>query len=60
MDQNVFNRAVRFATNRAMAGNPVERIIWIPPRTASEDLNGIFIVKYAESRGGSDGFPWND
>ena len=35
MEQNIIDEAVRLATKYAMHGCPVERIVWIPPATAS-------------------------
>jgi len=48
MNQQTIDHAVNIATSSALAGCPVERIIWIPPTSATQDPRGSFITKYAE------------
>jgi hypothetical protein len=54
MNQEILNRAVQLATEAALAGNPIEVVIWLPPRTGSEDSGGSFVVLLQEKRTGSD------
>lgn len=44
MDQRIIDEAVRIATSYAMDNNPLERVIWVPPRSASDNPIGTFIV----------------
>ena len=48
MNQQTIDHAVNLATSCALAGNPVERITWIPPTSATQKPEGHFIIKYAE------------
>ena len=47
MDQTVLDRAVNLATRAALNGKPVAKIIWISPRTATDDPGGSFAVENA-------------
>lgn len=58
IDQNIIDIAVKTATRSAMNGDPVERIIWVPPSTAAEDPNGNFLVIYCSPLSGSETPPW--
>ena len=58
MNQAIIDRAVNIATRSAMHGNPVKRIIWIPPRTASEDIDGSFVIEPCPQLSASDTPPW--
>lgn len=50
--QGIINKAVNIATRAALAGRPVEKVIWIPPQTASSDPRGNFCpVKHATTTG---------
>ena len=40
MDQSVLDRAVRIATDSAVDGNPIERMVWVPPMTPASDPRG--------------------
>jgi len=42
--QTIIDIAVAKATKAALAGFPVERIIWIPPTSVTEDSTGAFAV----------------
>ncbi len=42
--QNIIDRAVAIAIDKALGGYPVERITWIPPEKATNDRNGCFTV----------------
>jgi hypothetical protein len=59
MDQSVLDRAVRAATKAALNGHPVERIVWIPPASASSDPGGSFVVIYPRPLSGSETAPWD-
>ena len=56
--QEIIDRAVKIATRSAMYGNPVERILWAPPTTASQDWHGAFVVHYAGPQSASILPPW--
>ncbi len=43
--QNIIDRAVAIATDKAIGGCPVERIIWIPPEKATDNYDGCFAVQ---------------
>lgn len=58
MDQQILDRAVSLATTAAMNGNPIKRIVWCPPATATQDAAGSFAVQYAGEVTGSDPEPW--
>lgn len=58
MNQQVIDAAVKIATRNAMRGHPVERIVWIPPQSASEDARGTFIVERAKSHSASEIPSW--
>jgi hypothetical protein len=47
MNQHIINKAVNMATKAAMNGHPVDRILWVPPVTATQDPDGCFVVYYA-------------
>jgi hypothetical protein len=46
MIQEIIDRAVKIATKSAMEGNPVRRIVWIAPTSASQDCRGTFAIDY--------------
>lgn len=58
MEQEIIDRAVKIATKAAMHGYPVERVIWIPPQSATQDWRGSYAVIYCEPLGASDTPPW--
>ena len=58
MDQETIDIAVKTATKSALNGHPVERIIWHPPVSATDDYRGIFIIVPFESHGAADTLPW--
>ena len=58
LKQTIIDRAVNIATKSALNGHPVERIIWHPPVSATDDYGGIFIIVPFESRGAADTAPW--
>jgi len=58
MNQDVLDRAVKLATRLAMRGMPVERIVWLPPETATADANGAFIVYPCPPFSPSETPPW--
>lgn len=43
--QDAIDRAVKIATRSALLGTPVERIVWVPPTSASQDPSGAFAVE---------------
>ena len=53
------DRAVSMATKAAMNGNPVERIVWVPATSATQDAVGSFAVMYAGPLSASDRAPWD-
>jgi len=58
LNQTIIDRAVNIATKCALNGHPIERIIWHPPVSATDDYGGIFIIVPFESRGAADTAPW--
>lgn len=48
--QDVIDRAVEIATNAALRGRPVERVVWIPPTSAASDPKGVFAIKLQEPK----------
>jgi len=58
MNQDVLDRAVKLATRLAMGGNPVARIVWLPPVTAASDPDGAFVVYPCPPLSASDTPPW--
>jgi hypothetical protein len=44
MDQSIIDRAVNIATQKALNGHPVGRIIWIPPTSATHNPGGNFVI----------------
>lgn len=58
MDQMILDRAVQLATHAAMHGNPVDRIIWIPPSTPAQDTMGAFVMYYTQPVSGSELPSW--
>lgn len=58
MDQSVIDRAVNIATKAALYGRPLERVIWIPPQSASSDPRGNFAVQECRPLSGSETPPW--
>ena len=58
MDQSVLDSAVRIATNRALAGQPVGQLVWIAPRSAAEDPRGSFIIVPCPPLTAADTPPW--
>lgn len=59
MNQQVLDKAVAIATKSVMNGNPVSRIVWIPPVVASSDPLGCFLVEYAGIISASQKMPWD-
>ena len=59
MDQSILDRAVKIATRSALYGNPVERIIWIPPQTAASNPGGSFAIKICEELRAWESAPWD-
>lgn len=59
MDQSVLDKAVKIATKAAMNGNPVARIVWIPPATVASDPGGSFAVTPCQPLTASDTAPWD-
>ena len=57
MDQTTIDRAVNIATRSALNGHPVERVIWIPPSSATQDSGGAFAIKYADRVSAADTTP---
>lgn len=55
MNQAVIDRAVDIATRAAMSGNPVERVMWVPPTTATDDPIGMFVIIYAPRHSAAEG-----
>lgn len=60
MEQAIIDRAVNIATKAALMGNPVERVIYIPPQTATQDSFGGFCIRYAGSVSATETPPWED
>ena len=58
MDQAVLDRAVALATRAALSGNPVTRIIWIPPQAGTDDYRGAFAVETAPIYDAATTPPW--
>lgn len=56
--QYVANRSAMIATKAALDGNPLQNIFWIPPRSASDDYHGTFVVEYYEPKSSSNRLPW--
>ena len=59
MNQRTINQAVNIATKSALAGNPVESIVWVLPLTAASDPDGAFLIKYAGSLSADESPPWD-
>ena len=53
MNQRILDKAVDMATKAALNGNPVERILWVPPETATQDPDGLFAIEYQEEKTGA-------
>lgn len=60
MNQSVIDTAVNMATRAAMNGNPVERLIWIPPQLATHDPRGAWVVIQAREYTASETPPWGN
>ncbi len=60
MDQETIDQAVRIATRAALYGQPVERIIWIPPATVTENPKGSFVIMTCPPLNATDKPPWSD
>ena len=58
MYQELIDKAVKIATRAAMSGHPVERVVWIPPKTAQDDTLGSFVLIPCESLHATDIPPW--
>ena len=58
MDQSILDRAVKIATQRALASNPVAGIVWIPPSVPTDDPIGGFVVIDCPPLGAGDTAPW--
>jgi hypothetical protein len=56
--QGIIDRVTNIATRAAMRGNPIKRIIWIPPETASQDPGGNFAIEYCGPLSGAETPPW--
>lgn len=59
MDQTVLDRAVNIATKSALNGNPIKRIVWIPPQTATKSSDGVFAIEYAGFLKATETPPWD-
>jgi len=57
IQQSVIDRAVAIATKAALSGRPVERVVWLPPTTASSNPEGTFSVMHWNPSGASTP-PW--
>jgi hypothetical protein len=58
MISSIVNKASSIATNHAMHGTPLAAMAWIPPRTPTDDPEGMFAIKYAEPFSAADTPPW--
>ena len=58
MNQRTIDRAVNIATRAALRGNPVAKVIWIPPQSAASDPDGSFIINYAGALSTTETPPW--
>jgi len=58
MNQNALDIAVKIATQRALIGQPVARLIWLPPVTNASDPNGVFLIVDCPPLSGADSAPW--
>jgi len=56
--QAIIDRAVKLATKNALNGNPVKRIIWLPPTSATQDWIGSFAIEYCPPLSAGDTPPW--
>ncbi len=52
--QPVIDRAVDYAS---ASRQPIARIIWIPPQSAIDSPDGMFVLLYSQSCSGSDAQP---
>ena len=59
IDQNILDRAVKLATRMALDGNPVWRIVWVPPTSAMQDSNGSFCIVECPPLNAGDTPPWD-
>lgn len=59
IDQNIIDRAVRIATKAALAGKPVARVVWVPPKSAASDPLGSFYVQEHVFKEVSETLPWD-
>jgi hypothetical protein len=57
--QSIIDQAVKIATREAMNGRPVERVVWNPPVSATQDSSGSFTIKTYEHKSASDRAPWD-
>ena len=57
--QDVIDRAVKIATKAAMLGNPVERIVWQPPASPTQNRLGTFVIKAYEPKSATQRAPWD-
>lgn len=53
-EQELIDEVVKIATKVALLGEPVERIIWIPPQNATDNHLGTFAIKYRGTMNASD------
>ena len=56
--QSIIDQAVKIATREAMNGKPVERVIWIPPKSVTENSSGSFAIETYQFKSASDRPPW--
>ena len=56
--QSLIDEAVKIATRAAVNGNPVARINWLPPMSASQDPMGNWIIEPWQPRSAGDTAPW--
>lgn len=57
--QPIIDVAVATATRKAMAGQPVSRIVWTPPDSPMQDPRGTFCITPCPPLSGSDRAPWD-
>lgn len=60
MEQEIIDRVVKIATNAAMNGTPVKRIIWLESAAATGDRLGAFAVEYYQQVSVTHTPPWKE
>jgi len=47
--QAILDRAVNIATESAVSGKPIKRLVWCTQNNSTEDFRGFFLFEYQPS-----------